>query len=98
MDFSYTPEQQAFRKELRDWLAANLPANVQVEDPREMVPPNREAFEKRRAFQKKLQQARWIGIWWPREYGGRGAGVMEQAIFNEEYERARADAGQSCAD
>jgi len=90
MDFSYTPEQQAFRKELRDWLAANLPADVKVEDPREMVPPNREAFEKRRAFQKKLQQARWIGIWWPREYGGRGAGVMEQAIFNEEYERAHA--------
>jgi alkylation response protein AidB-like acyl-CoA dehydrogenase len=90
MDFNYTPQEEAFRKELREWLEANVPDDIKVEDTAEMVPPNREVFEKRRAFQKKLQQARWMGIWWPREYGGRGAGIMEQAIYNEEYERARA--------
>jgi alkylation response protein AidB-like acyl-CoA dehydrogenase len=90
MDFNYTPQEEAFRKELREWLEANVPDDIKVEDTAEMVPPNREVFEKRRVFQRKLQEARWIGIWWPREYGGRGAGIMEQAIYNEEYERARA--------
>jgi alkylation response protein AidB-like acyl-CoA dehydrogenase len=89
MDFDYTPEQEAFRREIRTWLEANLPEALKVEDTQEMTPKNREVFEARRAFQKKLQQAGWAGIWWPGEYGGRGAGIMEQAIYDEECERAR---------
>ena len=90
MDFEYTPEQEGFRRELRTWLEANVPQELTVNDPRDLVPSNWEVFKKRRAFQKTLQEAGWIGIWWPREYGGRGAGVIEQTIFNEEYERAKA--------
>ena len=59
-------------------------------------PPGREpegdeaAFEFRRAWQRKLNDAGWAGVSWPKEYGGRGATLVEQAIYNEEAVRARA--------
>jgi len=90
MDFEYSPEQEAYRMELRNWLEANLPEDLKTDDNHSMVPSSPEEFKKRQAFQKKLAQARWIGIWWPREYGGRGAGIIEQTIYDEEYDRARA--------
>ena len=91
MDFEYTPEQQAFRKEVRAWLNANLPRELCVDDQAdERIAANREIFEKRRAWQVKLNEAGFAGLAWPREYGGRAASLMEQIIFNEEYSRARA--------
>jgi hypothetical protein len=54
------------------------------------VAPDRETLEKRIAWQKKMHAAGWVGISWPKEYGGRGVGFMEQVIFDEEYFRARA--------
>jgi alkylation response protein AidB-like acyl-CoA dehydrogenase len=91
MDFSFTPEQEAFRMELRNWLAANLDPSLCVDDAMdERVAASREVFEKRRVWQAKLHNAKWIGIAWPREFGGRGAGLIEQIIYNEEYARARA--------
>ena len=91
MDFSYTPEQEAFRKEIRRWLVDHLPPELCIDDPAdERVAPNREIFEKRRAWQAKLYAAGLVGIAWPKEIGGRGASVIEQVIYNEEYGRARA--------
>jgi alkylation response protein AidB-like acyl-CoA dehydrogenase len=91
MDFSFTPEQEAFRMELRRWLEANLDPQLRVYDAMdERVAASREVFEKRRAWQAKLYAAGWAGIAWPKEYGGRGAGLIEQIIYNEEYARARA--------
>src|SRR5262244_3312067 len=91
MDFQYTPEQEAFRREVRSWLEVNLPSELCVDDPfDERVAPDRETFERRVAWQKKMAQARWVGISWPTEYGGRGVSLMEQIIFDEEYFRARA--------
>ncbi len=91
MDFQYTPEQEAFRAEVRNWLAANLPSDLCVVDARdERVAPDRETFEQRRAWQKTMYAAGWVGIAWPKDYGGRGAGIMEQVIFDEEYTDARA--------
>src|SRR5580693_8920411 len=91
MDFSFTPEQEAFRMELRQWLADNLDPELRVYDAMdERVAASREVFEKRRVWQAKLYAAGWAGIAWPREYGGRGAGLIEQIIYNEEYARARA--------
>ena len=91
MDFEYTPEQQAFRKEVRAWLNANLPRELCVDDQAdERIAANREIFEKRRAWQVKLNEAGFAGLAWPKEYGGRAASLMEQIIFNEEYSRARA--------
>src|SRR5581483_2405097 len=91
MDFTYTPEQERFRADIRGWLAENLTDDLRSEDPTdERVAPDRETFERRRAWQRKMYAAGWVGISWPREYGGRGATLMEQVIYDEECFRARA--------
>jgi len=91
MDFQYTPEQEAFRAKVRGWLAATLPPDLCVDDARdERIAPNREIFERRRAWQRTMYEAGWVGSAWPKQYGGQGADLMEQVIFDEEYGRARA--------
>ena len=83
MDFSYTPAEQAFRAELRAWLAANLP--------REPLPETLEAEAAYlTAWQRRCFDAGWAAVHWPREYGGRGATLTETAIYQEEMARARA--------
>jgi alkylation response protein AidB-like acyl-CoA dehydrogenase len=91
VDFEYTAEQQAFRKEFRGWLEAHLPPDLCLDDPADdRVASNRETFERRRAWQKTMHAAGWVGITWPKEYGGRGAGLIERIIWDEEYAAARA--------
>jgi alkylation response protein AidB-like acyl-CoA dehydrogenase len=91
MDFADSPEHAAFRAEFRRWLALNLPAELCVDDAADQrVAPDRETLEKRKAWQKRMNAAGWVGITWPTEYGGRGADFMQQVIFDEEYTRARA--------
>src|SRR5467141_1172279 len=91
MDFTFTPEQEQFRGEIRGWLAANLTDDLRIEDPTdERVAPDRETFERRRAWQRRMFAAGWVGISWPKAYGGRGATLMEQVIYDEECFRARA--------
>ena len=91
MDFEYSPAQQSFRQEVRDWLAKHLPPELCLDDPADdRVASNRETFERRRAWQKTMHAAGWVGITWPKEYGGRGAGLIERVIFEEEYAAARA--------
>ena len=91
MDFQYTPEQDAFRTEVRGWLAANLDPALCVDDPKdERVAPDRETFEKRRLWQRSMYDSGWVGVAWPTEYGGRGAGLLEQVVFDEEYSNAHA--------
>jgi alkylation response protein AidB-like acyl-CoA dehydrogenase len=81
MDLTLSPSEEAFRDELRAWLAANDPGSE---------PEGDEAgFEFRRAWQRRLHRAGWAGLSWPQEFGGRGATLVEQAIFNEELARAR---------
>ena len=91
MDFADSPEHAAFRAEFRHWLEANLPPEICVDDAADQrVAPDRETLEKRIAWQKTMHAAGWVGISWPKEYGGRGASFMQQVIFDEEYFRARA--------
>jgi len=91
MDFEYSPVQEAFRKELREWLAANLPGELCLDDAADdRVASDRETFERRRTWQKTMHAAGWVGITWPTEYGGRGAGLIERVIWEEEYAAARA--------
>jgi alkylation response protein AidB-like acyl-CoA dehydrogenase len=86
---TFTPAQEAFRGELRDWLAAHLPAGWG--DGRGALA---EDEEERREFQRRWQQTlasgRWVGIQWPREHGGRAATLEEQIIYTEEMAHARA--------
>ncbi len=78
----------AFRLELRAWLEANVPDHLRIENAAAL----REAERVRelRAWQGTLAQARWVGIHWPREFGGRDAGIPEQLAYVEEMARARA--------
>ncbi len=91
MDFEYSPEQEAFRKEFRGWLEANLPPDLCLDDAADdRVASDRETFERRRLWQKTMHAAGWVGISWPKEYGGRGATLIERGIWEEEYTAARA--------
>jgi alkylation response protein AidB-like acyl-CoA dehydrogenase len=89
MDLEFTPEEEAFRQEVRSWLEENLPKDY---DPDEYfsTPDVDKKVEIALAWQKKLYEGGWTGLNWPQEYGGRGATVIEQHIFNEELGRARA--------
>ncbi|WP_406297236.1 acyl-CoA dehydrogenase family protein [Embleya sp. NBC_00888] len=84
MDLEFTEQEQEFRREVRAWLAANVPA--------EPLPSmdTREGFTAHQAWERKLFDARWAVVSWPREYGGREAGLTEWLIFEEEYYRAGA--------
>jgi alkylation response protein AidB-like acyl-CoA dehydrogenase len=81
MDLTLSPSERAFRDELRAWLAANHPGP----EPEGMG----RGFEFRRDWQRRLHEGGWAGVWWPTEYGGRGATLVESAIFSEELARAR---------
>ena len=78
MDFELDQSEKAFRDEVRAWLKANAPKDDSSETSQGTLIANR------RAWQKKLNEAGYVGITWPKEYGGRGAGFMEQLIFNDE--------------
>jgi len=81
-----TPEEQAFRQELRAWLDETLPT-LPPEPPFEDWPAKR-AYDT--GWQRRLYDAGYAGISWPKEYGGRGATPSEELIFLEETERAGA--------
>jgi alkylation response protein AidB-like acyl-CoA dehydrogenase len=78
MDFRFTPEQDAFRTEIRTFLAEELPQEA-----------NRRTRVSQ-AFSKKLADRGWIGVAWPKEYHGGGLGMIEQLIFREEMVSAEA--------
>jgi alkylation response protein AidB-like acyl-CoA dehydrogenase len=88
VDFSYPPEVEQFRKELRAWLAANLTEEVVIAGRRRGRDP--ETFEVLRAWDAALADAGWGAVSWPQEYGGRGASVLEQLAYAEETIKARA--------
>ena len=89
MDLNLTSDEQKFRDEFRQWLAANLPAewtkggSTSSED-------NDAYIAYLKDWQRKLYDGGWAGISWPKEYGGRGATLIEQSIFQAELARANA--------
>ena len=88
MDFSYPAEVEQFRAELRDWLSANLTDELIAA----RRPSGRDdaTFAMLRAWNRTMADAGWAAVSWPREYGGRGATVLEQLVYTEETTRARA--------
>jgi alkylation response protein AidB-like acyl-CoA dehydrogenase len=86
MDLNLSPEEIQFRDELRHWLAANAPKDW--DERREESMESR--FEYLKRWQRKLYEGGWAGISWPKEYGGRGASLMEQVIFWQEMAQAQA--------
>ncbi|MEK6281278.1 MAG: acyl-CoA dehydrogenase [Acidobacteriota bacterium] len=87
MDLNLTANEQQFRDEFRAWLKINTPeewkGSTSAEDRHEYI-------EYLRDWQRNLYEGGWAGISWPKEYGGRGVTLMEQAIFQEELARANA--------
>src|SRR5258705_11251817 len=88
MDFKLTPEQERFRADLRQWLDAHGPGDWGRI--RSKLATREAQAEFLIAWQRKLHAAGYVGLHWPTTYGGRGATVLEQAIFYEEMARARA--------
>jgi alkylation response protein AidB-like acyl-CoA dehydrogenase len=89
MDFDFTDEQQRFRLEVREWLAASVPADLRGRG-FAASRADREHVDRLRQWQRTLHTAGYVGIDWPPEYGGRGASIMEQIILYEEMSRAQA--------
>ena len=86
MDLRYSDTDEAFRAELREWLAATLP-----QLPPEPAPNDWDARVRRDTdWQRRLHDAGYAGINWPKAYGGREASPTEQLVFLEETTRARA--------
>jgi alkylation response protein AidB-like acyl-CoA dehydrogenase len=89
MDFKYSQADEAFRAEFRSWLESNMPRDWR--DDGELADPDTKSeFERRRAWHRKLYDAGWMCIHWPKEFGGRGATLMQQFIYNQELDRAKA--------
>jgi len=88
MDLKPTAAEQAFRSELRAWLKQNQPEKWNVSARAGETDPEYWAYL--RTWQKTLFDGGWAGISWPKEYGGRGASVIEQSIFIEELAIAEA--------
>jgi alkylation response protein AidB-like acyl-CoA dehydrogenase len=85
MDFNYSPEQEAYRQEVRTWLEANQPPPLTPEE-KERIDEDL-LWERNKRWHKKLYEHGWVGLNWPKEYGGRGATFIEQVIFQQELGR-----------
>lgn len=84
MDLTYSESEEAFRREARAWLEENVP--------RDPLPSGDTAdgFSLHRRWEKRLFEAGWAVVSWPKKYGGREASLTEWLLFEEEYYRAAA--------
>jgi alkylation response protein AidB-like acyl-CoA dehydrogenase len=83
VDFNFSPAEEAFRSEVREFIRAH-------------APKDRGDMAATAAWQKQVRAKRWVGFSWPKEYGGGGGSVMEQAILKEEMSKAQAPPLGSC--
>ena len=90
MDFTLTPEQQSFRDEVRSWLSRNLPADWTSKVQAASDVPREGAYDFLRQWQRKMYEAGFVGLTWPKESGGRGLTFMEEMILQEEMALAKA--------
>ena len=88
MKLSFSEEDERFRREVADWLAANLGGEFEQIRFRGGPGDEHSFVEERKAWERKLHEGGWTGLGWPRQHGGRGASIEQQVIFNEEYARA----------
>jgi alkylation response protein AidB-like acyl-CoA dehydrogenase len=85
VEIRFSDAEEAFRADARAWLEANVPREPR---PESADLGARRAYDM--AWQRRMYDAGWAGINWPKEYGGRGATLMEQLIWYEEYARVGA--------
>src|SRR5256885_16458390 len=80
MDLNLSPEDRAFRDQARAWFQRNVPR------------AELKTLEERRAWHRAMYDAGYVGMGWPKEYGGPGAAPVQQAIAPDEMARANAPA------
>ncbi|HWD52369.1 MAG TPA: acyl-CoA dehydrogenase family protein [Acidimicrobiales bacterium] len=90
MDLRDRPEDDAFRRQVRDWLRDHVVGDFAALGGRGGSGDETYGFETRLQWEKVLAADGWTCLGWPVEYGGRGASIAHQVIFNEEYVRAKA--------
>jgi alkylation response protein AidB-like acyl-CoA dehydrogenase len=84
MDFNFDSQEEAFRKEVRAFIAEYLPEGEE------------RTGETVIRFQKAVREKRWVGFSWPEEYGGGGGSIVQQVILKEEMAKAQAPALGTC--
>ena len=89
MELRFTDAQERFRAEARAWLEAHAPSSVFGRAPLPSL-DTAEGFEAHRAWERQMFDDRWSVVSWPEEVGGRGVGLVEWLMFEEEYYRAGA--------
>jgi len=90
VQLAFSAEDEAFRDEVRTWLAENLVGEFAEAGAIGVPGREHEGHELRHAWERKLGAAAWTCLGWPKEFGGRGATLNQQVIFNEEYVKANA--------
>ena len=94
MDLQFSAEDEAFRQELRDWIAANLPqfrgGSGSEDDKLGVLHEGAGDWQRRLKWHRKLHEGGWVGLSWPKEYGGRDATITQQLIYGEETARVNA--------
>ncbi|MDO8615894.1 MAG: acyl-CoA dehydrogenase family protein [Dehalococcoidia bacterium] len=93
MEFRFSPQEEAFRQQVRDWLGEHLPKNWTGD--RMPRSGDYETLNVYVQFAKQLAKKGWVAPHWPQQYGGLGLSVIEQLIFNEEMAYANAPIGYS---
>ncbi len=88
LDLSLTPDQETFRATVRAWLSQNIPRDWKPMGSSEI--PRKEQYELLRIWQRSLFEAGFIGLTWPKEYGGRGLTFMEELVLQQEMALAKA--------
>jgi len=91
MDIDIAPDHADFREEVRSWLSEHLVGDF-AEHRGIGSPTDDAAWDVRVAWERELSAGNWLGLTWPREYGGRDVGLAEEIIFEYEYARAAAPA------
>lgn len=80
MDLAFTPEEQAFRDEVRTWVRANLPEDI-ANKVRNDLHLTRDDMQR---WAKILGKKGWLGYGWPKEFGGPGWSAVQKHLFEEE--------------
>jgi alkylation response protein AidB-like acyl-CoA dehydrogenase len=89
VDLKYSPEAEAFRQQVRAWLEVHAPKGEHRPYDTITVATDEE-WQARKDWFRKLHSGGWVGISWPREYGGRDTPVMQAMVFHEELGRFHA--------
>lgn len=88
MKLTFSAADEQFRQEVADWLEANLCGDFEPIRFRGGPGDEHSFVEERKVWEQALAEGGWTAIGWPKEFGGRGASIEQQVIFNEEYARA----------